>query len=516
MSKKGPSGELTRRASLNALAAMIEYIARLVVGFVINPILVAGLGSFGYGVWQVLGRLVGYVSAAGGRPSQALKWSIANRQTSTDIAEKRRQVGSSLIVAAFFLPILVPIGLVIAWFVPAWLDATADMVWPIRVATALLVVNLVLVNFLAVPRSVLEGENLGYKRMGLSALLVFVGGGLVILAVKTDSGLPGVALATLATTILTAATYFYIVKAYVPWFGIRLPSRAEVMGFLNLSWWFLGWRLVMQILRSSDIVVLGIAESPELVSVYALSRYVPETLVTFVGMVIMGVAPGLGGIIGSGNMEKGASVRAEMMSFTWVLVTLAGVGILVWNRSFVGLWVGDEFYAGELTNLLIVILVAQFVFIRNDAYIIDLTLDLRKKVLFGAFAAVLAVALATGFVVFLDAGIVGLCAGFIIGRGFLSILYPAIVGKTLGIDLSDQLRQAVRPAIVSAALFAAALSAGRRFEVDGWLPLIGVSIITVLLVGPVAFFTGLARERRTLLTQRMVRVAGTFGIGRGT
>ena len=262
--------------------------------------------------------------------------------------------------------------------------------------------------------------------------------------------------------------------------------------------------------------MLGIAESPELVSVYALSRYVPETLVTFVGMVIMGVAPGLGGIIGSGNMEKGASVRAEMRSFTWVLVTLAGVGILVWNRSFVGLWVGDEFYAGELTNLLIVILVAQFVFIRNDAYIIDLTLDLRKKVLFGAFAAVLAVALATGFVVFLDAGIVGLCAGFIIGRGFLSILYPAIVGKTLGIDLSDQLRQAVRPAIVSAALFAAALSAGRRFEVDGWLPLIGVSIITVLLVGPVAFFTGLARERRTLLTQRMVRVAETFGIGRGT
>jgi hypothetical protein len=205
-----------------------------------------------------------------------------------------------------------------------------------------------------------------------------------------------------------------------------------------------------------------------------------------------------------------------MMSFSWVLATIAGVGILVWNRSFVGLWVGDEFYAGELANLLIVILVAQFVFIRNDAYIIDLTLDLREKVLVGAVAAVLAVALATGFVVFLDGGIVGLCAGFIIGRGFLSFLYPAIVGRTLNIDLSDQLRRAVRPVIVSAALFAGAVLAGRRFGVDGWLPLVAVSIMTALLVGPVAFFAGLAREQRSLLTRRAAQVAGTLRGGRGS
>ena len=516
MSEKPPGSQLTKRASLNAVAAVIEYVARLVVGFVVNPILVAGLGSFAFGVWQVLGRLVGYMSAAGGRPSQALKWSIANRQASPDVEEKRRQLGSSLIVAVIFLPILVPIGCVITWLVPGWLDSPPDMVWPIRLATLLLVANLVLVNFLAVPRSVLEGENLGYKRMGLSALLVFVGGGLMILAVKSEMGLPGVALAMVVTTILTAATYFFIVKAFVPWFGVGRPSRGEVVGFLGLSGWFLGWRLVMQILRSGDVVVLGVADSVELVSIYALSRYVPETLITFVGMVILGVAPGLGGLIGSGNMEKSASVRAEIMSFTWVLATIAGVGILVWNRSFVGLWVGDEFYAGELANLLIVLLVAQFVFIRNDSYIIDLTLNLRKKVLVGALAAVLAVALATGFVVFLDGGIVGLCAGFLIGRGFLSFLYPSMVGKTLGIRLSDQLRRAVRPAIVSAGLFAAALVAGRRFGVDGWLSLVAVSILTMLLVGPVAFFAGLDGRQRHRLTQRAGRVAKTLRGGRGS
>ncbi len=515
MGNQATDSQLTKRASLNSIAAGIEFITRLGVAFFVNPILVAGLGDFAYGVWQVLGRLMGYMSAAGGRPSQALKWSIANRQSSPDLEEKRRQVGSSLVVALIFLPILVPIGFVTAWFVPGWLDSPPDMVWPIRLATVLLVTNLVVLNFVGVPRSVLDGENLGYRRMGFSALLVIVGGGLMILAVKTETGLPGVAAAMLVTTILTGATYFFIVKSFVPWFGLNRPTGSETRWFLGLSWWFLGWRLVGQVLRSGDIVVLGIADSPELVSVYTLTRYVPEALVTMVMMIVIGAAPGLGSLIGAGNISKSASVRAEIMAFTWVLATVAGVGILLWNRSFVGLWVGEEFYAGELANLLIVILVIQFVFLRNDAHIIDLTLDLKKKVLLGALAAVLAVALAAGFVIVLDGGIVGLCAGFLMGRGLLSILYPRLVGRILKIGLADQLRQSVRPAIASAILFGLALFLGRRLDVDAWVPLIGVTIATVFVAGPAAFFAGLGGGMRHHLTRRASRVVGTFRGGRG-
>lgn len=514
--KKAPKGHLTRRASLNSVAAALVYVSRLLVGFVVNPILVAGLGSYAYGVWQVLGRLMGYMSAAGGRPSQALKWSIANRQLSSEIDEKRRQVGSSLIVAVLFLPILIPVGAIIAWLAPAWLDAPADMVAPIRLATAILVTNLILINFVTVPQSVLEGENLGYKRMGLSILLVLVGGGLMVVAVELGAGLPGVTLAKLVITLLTGVTFYYIVKRYVPWFGIRRPSLSETRWFLGLSWWFLAWRLVGQVLRSGDVVVLGIADSPELVSVYALTRFVPETLVGIVLMVVMGVAPGLGGLIGSGKTAKSAQVRSEIMTFSWLLSTLAGVGILLWNRSFVGLWVGEEFYAGELANLLIVILVIQFVLVRNDSHIIDLTLDLKNKVLLGALASLLSVALATGFVVVLDGGIVGLCAGFLIGRGLLSILYPAMVGRILGIGLVGQLRRAVRPATATVVLFALALLASRRLDADTWIQFIGVSIATVVVVGPVAFFTGLDRDNRNLLTTRVIRVVETFRTGRGS
>ena len=58
-----------------------------------------------------------------------------------------------------------------------------------------------------------------------------------------------------------------------------------------------------------------------------------------------------------------------------------GTSILLWNRSFIGLWVGADRYSGSFPHSLIVIGVIQLVFIRSDANIIDLTLRLSQKVL---------------------------------------------------------------------------------------------------------------------------------------
>jgi len=512
VSGQTPPGQLTRRASLNTFASMVEWVVRLLVGFVINPVLVSGLGSFAYGVWQVLQQIVGYMSAAGGRPSQALKWSIAKLQVSSDVEQKRRQVGSSLIVAVLFLPVLVPIGLCVAWFCPGWLDTPPDMVWPVRLAAALIVLNPLLMNFLDVPRSVLEGENLAYRLVWISAFVVCVWGVLAVLAVNAGLGLPGVALALLATTVLTGSLYFLVVRRHVRWFRSLRPGPEELRAFLGLSGWFLAWRLVMQVLRSSDVIALGIADSAEMVSVYALTRYVPEALVMVVSMIVIGAAPGLGGLIGAGEVERCAAVRSEVMSFTWLFATIAGVGIVLWNEDFIRLWVGAEFFAGEISNLLIVLLATQFAFVRTDAHIIDLTLELRKKVQFGALASVLAVGLGVGLVL-LGFGIAGLCAGFLVGRGILTILYPILVGRTLSIPPFAQLRATIRPAAATFLLLGISIVVSRHVRAVEWVSLVGASLLTVVAAVPIAFFAGLSRSARLGLIRRTRRILETLGEG---
>ena len=199
------SGEnLTQKAYLNALAAALDYGARIVSGFIITPFLVAGLGDVVYGIWRTLGGLIGYLSAATGRPSQALKFTIANMQGSTDYDEKRRNVASAILVWFLFLPLLIVLGGVLVWFAPIWInDIPVGLYWIVRLTAGLLVVQMILTTLTYLPQSVLEGENLGYKRIGLSAALVFVGAGLMILALRLNSGLVGVAMASLATALLS-------------------------------------------------------------------------------------------------------------------------------------------------------------------------------------------------------------------------------------------------------------------------------------------------------------------------
>jgi O-antigen/teichoic acid export membrane protein len=506
---------LTKKAYLNALASALDYASRLLVGFLITPMLVPGLGDFLYGVWRVLGRLVGYIEPASGRPTQALKWTLANQQASTDYEQRRRYVGSTVVIWALFLPLMVVLGGVLVWFAPYWLDAPVEFFWIVRWTAGILMANLAMTSLVAVPRSVLEGENLGYKRMGLSAVLVFVGGGFTALALYFNAGLVGVAAATLAAALLTGAIFLRIVRAYVPWFGIARPSLQAARQFLGLSWWFLGWNLVRKLMMSGDVVVLGMLDSVELVTAYSLTRYAPETLISLVAIVVFGIMPGLGGIIGSGNIEKAANVRSEIMSLTWMIVTVFGSTVLLWNWAFIRLWVGAEYYAGPIPTLLIVMVVLQFVLIRNDANIIDLTLRLRRKVFMGALSVAISLVIAGAMVGYFKMGITGVCLGFLAGRSALSVGYPVLVGRFLGVSLFSQLRGMLRPAFITLLLFGLALmlseflAASPWFATSGWIELAMSVGATFGVASLLAFYAGLSGNQRGHILRRVRMVMTT-------
>lgn len=493
---------LTKKASLNALAAVADYGTRLVVGFFVNPLLVTGLGSYGFGAWQMLQRVVAYVGPASGRTTQALKTTIANRQGSLDFEEKRRLVGSAVVVWLVFLPLLILLGLALGWWAPLWLKAPPVLAWTARIAAAVMVLDAILTSLVDLPRSVIEGENLAYKRVGLSAFLVLVGGGLVALALWLDTGLVGVACATLVGTVLTGIFFYRLARVFVPWFGVARPLPGEARRFAGLSGWFLAWSFIMKAMRGADVVVLGLAGTVEVVSVYALTRYLPETVINLVSILVFAMTPGLGRIIGLGEIERARRIRAEVMALTWLVFSVSAVTILAWNRSFVALWVGAEFDAGPISTALIVLLAGQFVLIRNDASIIDLTLDLRTKVLMGFVSVLVSLGLAAWFVRQFHWGIPGLCVGYVAGRALLSFSYPWIVGRHLGIPVHVQALGCARPVLTTAAFFAIGLMLDRAFEPRTWVVLALVAALTTggaLLVG---FFVGLPRGLRRDLLRR--------------
>ena len=121
--------------------------------------------------------------------------------------------------------------------------------------------------------------------------------------------------------------------------GHRASVRGAVRAFVGLSWWFLLWNLVMQAMKGGDFIVLGALAGARGGDVHP-DLLVPQAVSDVVFMVISATMPGLGGLVGAGDLERAARVRAETLVLCWLLAAAAGATVIVWLPGFIDLWVG--------------------------------------------------------------------------------------------------------------------------------------------------------------------------------
>src|SRR5205823_794293 len=136
-------------------------------------------------------RLVTLMSAADGRPTEALRLVVSSRQAVEDDALQRRAVGAALLIWVLFLPLIAAVGAILIWIAPTITQVAPELRAGVRAVTALLLVSFFLTLVAGVPESVLRGMNLGYRRMGLQASLNVLAGLLTVVAVRAGLGLVG-------------------------------------------------------------------------------------------------------------------------------------------------------------------------------------------------------------------------------------------------------------------------------------------------------------------------------------
>ncbi|HXF83161.1 MAG TPA: hypothetical protein VNN19_10460 [bacterium] len=498
-----PAPSLTRRASLTAVASLLDYAAKLGVGLVVTPVVLSGLGRSLYGIWEMLLQLVGYITAADGRPTDALRLVIASRQGIDDAAARRRRVGAALVVWTLFLPLVAAVGLVVVWVAPTLTRATPQDQAVVRLAAGLLVLSFLAATLAAVPEAVLRGMNLGYRRMGWQASLSIVGGALLVFAVSAGLGLPGLAGAQVLLFALTGLCFWMLARRYVPGFGAARPARGEVRHLVGMSAWLAAGDVIAKLVLASDVVILGAIVSPAVVTTYVLTGYAARTAVGIFGFTVSAAMPGLGGLMGEDQHDRAAALRRELLVLTWLFAISVGATVLAWNPSFVRLWVGSENYAGAGVNLLIVCIMTQTMFIRSDAYLIDVALQPRFRVMVGAGAAIATIA--TAIPLARTLGIVGLCLGILIGRTAQSIAYPLIAARCLRRPRGTALpwRRLARPLVATAVLFAGAAAVGAQVTAPGWVAW-GAGVAVTLAATPLlALTTGLPAPTRHAVAGRV-------------
>jgi hypothetical protein len=147
-----------------------------------------------------------------------------------------------------------------------------------------------------------------------------------------------------------------------------------------------------------------------------------------------------------------------------------------------------------------VLIAIQFLLIRIDANLIDLTLDIRRKVVLGFAASLLSIALSVALIPVI--GITGLCLGVLLGRFLLTFAYPRIIGSFLGILSNKQVVSLLRPMLTTSLLLLTSTYLGSKVLVDDWSKFILFTITSFCLITPIHWYLGFSSEQKKILVKR--------------
>lgn len=483
---------------LNGLALYANFIILALIGLVANPLQLKFLGAEAFGIWKSCLRILDLTSVADGRATQALKWIIAHQSGAADGDKMRREVGSAVAVWLLWLPILVVAICGAVWALPTLIThIPPEQLIMARFTAGLLGLNVIISALLSIPDSVLAGTNQGFRSYIVTTIFLVFSNVVMVVAVWQGYGTPGMALATLSGSLLTGCVSMFVARRHVDWWGIRRPTWADVKRILSFSNWTQVWSIVQITMLSTEILLIGYLVGPKLVSHYTFTSYVAAFALSICLMTGSAVTPRLGELVGSKNLSEAANLHNRTREVLISIALAAACGLIMCNRIFVTNWVGVDFYLGDVTNFVMVIVMTQLILLRFDSQIQDVGLEIRGKVVAGCCGALMAIVL--GLMAFRVTGnLATMFVGIFFGRLPLNFILPiqvrriipgasshplAMVGITFTLLLTFGISQVWRP--------------------TGWSGLASTAVVSLMIAAAASVAFNLSQSSRKIVYRQI-------------
>jgi O-antigen/teichoic acid export membrane protein len=498
---------IRQRAYLNSVTSWIDTIVKLIVRFIIDPLIISFLGGALYGVWQILNQLNNYLATADLRSATALKWIIAKERTVQTEHELKQSVSSSLFTNVLFLPLYLIGGAVIIYISPFVTKVEIDKFMLIRQTSAIMVFSFIVTQFFFLFESVLTGMNLSYKRIGIRAIITVISGILTYLFLKIGLSINGLAIVNVFTAVATGLTFAWIVKKVVPWFGFVKVKIKQVLNFVKLSGWFLADKIVTLLNESIDLILLGYFAGPKFVASYTVSRFVIQAIANLFRSGQGAITPGITRFIGEKQYEKIVYFRKSMIIMNWFVLGFAGTVFILLNKSFVSLWTEQNLFAGFIETFLIVLFILMKSLQTIDGSIITMNLDLKKKILYSAISAILTIVLAAFLIPVWQ--INGLLLALLIGLLFRIVVFSLLTEKIINTKglIGDLFFS--RLSVITLIILSSSIYFAQQISANNWITLILYGAVTSVVFILIFWFLALNKINRGFISENMKKIKPT-------
>ncbi|WP_417522052.1 oligosaccharide flippase family protein [Marinobacter sp.] len=502
---------MIRTLLVNTGSNVLVMFVKLVITFIMTPVFVHNLGKYDYGLWEMIGAVIGYMGILdlGLRPA-------ISRYAARHLAEKDETALQSVYMSALVFMAVVGLLLFVFFFSWGfWFGGTlAPEGEPHQKYTLFLIIigAYLLISFPGyVAESYLEGFQKYYLKNNITIVNSVVGSVLLYSLITPENGL--VLLAGINAIGLTVKYLLFMWVLARPAYGAVRAQWEMFSSFRLRELIVFGFKSFVQgiatrVENATDVLVIGLILGPAVVPFYSIPANLTQHIRGLGWTLTHAFMPLFSGL--SAQAEDEMIRRVFLMSSRYVvsIVFAMGAGALVLGVPFINIWLGSEF--GEKAKYLIVFLVFFTVLPFINPFASRYLTAINKHGIFARLTPIAATMnIGLSLVLVQPFGLEGVAFASVVPGLIFVPLYLRYTCKHLELPVREYLRWSVLPAFLPAGIMALILlGMGDYLIYDSYADIVAGALLSSSAWLVAFWLLVLSRDERTYLRGRIVRMAG--------
>jgi len=481
---------LKQRVFRNSSLEMASKIAGILAGVFLSPYLIHSLTKETYGLWVLIGSVVGYFGFTDFGVRIATGRLVAFYRAQQDAAKVNHTINTSLallsasgVVVTLLAALLAPTFGNFFHIGPDVLHVPAAVFWcGFAVAVGL-------------PLTVFEGCLAGYERFDLINIIeILTTAGRVALTVwmmQLGYGILALAMINLALTLASGGTKYLLCRRVFEPLHVTMEhlDRSTIRETYATSIWFLILAVSTRISFFTDNIVLGYFRSTGEVAVYSIAGRLAQYALIAVHAFNLVLMPVSAGYDAQADLTKQRRLLLLGTRASLAAAIFMGTIFLAYGGRIIHIWVGPGFEkAGLLLAILTLPIITQSA--QTTTLVVAQGMAKHKNLSLIYLAEALANLVLSLVLVQLKGpygGMVGVALGTALTNTFSSLIAkPIYVCRLLSLRLGDYYRQAYLPVLVGTSPLVVLIVCAQYV----WLPQKFITMAIFCTAAAAVYFSG--------------------------
>jgi O-antigen/teichoic acid export membrane protein len=342
---------------VNLIRSYTGTVLDIISGILLVPLYLVYIDPRLYGAWMATGSIIALLGMSDFGLNSVIVQKIANLSRHNDQHKIGGMIKTSLVCALFLSLVPLIISVILYKYVPfiVQIEGTEALQLSHAFLIAALATSLMLINY------AIGGVFLGLQQTKVYTVMFIVSRIISIIAsiifLINGFGLISIPLSYALGTLILAIGNFFNLRFWIKRNITKKSFKFEFSYFrelFNKSVWVFFSQFSKTAVFQSDKLIVASLIDPAVTTILVFSKKGADLMNTVVIQISHALMPGLANLVGQGEVIKLKKYMINAIKYSIMFSMFTSGGILLLNKQFVSLWVGENYYGGTLLTILIV------------------------------------------------------------------------------------------------------------------------------------------------------------------